>query len=55
MTVHFRRRAPSKRDDLGALAVSVLAGMTTAAVAYYLARLFLSRERMGREPGSTDE
>lgn len=50
MTVHFRRRRLSRMDELGALSVSVLIGLGSAAVTYYVARLFLSRERLGREP-----
>lgn len=47
MTVHFRRRKLSRLEEIGALSVSVLAGLGGAAAAYYLTRLFLSREAMG--------
>lgn len=50
MTVHFRRRRLSRMDELGALSVSVLIGLGSAAVTYYVTRLLLSRERLGEEP-----
>ncbi len=46
MTVHYRRRPLSRRDELGAPAVSTLAGVLGAAAAYYLTRLYLSREKL---------
>lgn len=58
MTIHYRRRTLSRLDELGAVSVSLLAGLGGAAVAYYLTRLYLSREKLEgsqgrapREPG----
>lgn len=47
MSVGYRRRSPSRRDDVGAAAVSILIGAGAAAVTFYLTRLFLSREPLG--------
>lgn len=47
MTVHYRRGTVSRADQLGAIGVSVLAGLGAAAAAFYLTRLYLSRERLG--------
>lgn len=52
MTVHFRRRRLSRLDELGALSVSVLVGLGSAAAAYYVTRLLLSRERLGPDPSA---
>lgn len=49
MRVLYRRRESSPREDLGAVAVSLLVGLGGAAVAYYLTRLFLARERLGSD------
>lgn len=49
MSVGYRRRSPSRRDDVGAAAVSILVGAGAAAVTFYLTRLFLSRESLGPE------
>lgn len=49
MSVVYRRRSPSRRDDAGAAAVSILFGAGAAAVTFYLTRLFLSREPLGQE------
>lgn len=46
MTVHYRRRTLSRADEVGALSVSILAGLGGAAAAYYLTRLYLSREKL---------
>lgn len=46
MTTHYRRRTLSRLDELGAVSVSLLAGLGGAAVAYYLTRLYLSREKL---------
>lgn len=54
MTVHYRRRRLSSMDELGALSVSFLAGLGSAAAAYYLTRLFLSRERLGADPSEQE-
>ncbi|NNF13779.1 MAG: hypothetical protein HKN72_11175 [Gemmatimonadetes bacterium] len=58
MTVHFRRRSLSRADELGALAVSILAGLGGAAAAYYLTRLYLSRETLdspAKHPGGDEK
>jgi hypothetical protein len=44
MTVSYRRTRSSRGDSVAAAAVSVAIGAVAAAVAFYLARLFLSRE-----------
>lgn len=49
MTVHYRRRRLSRMDELGALSVSILAGLAGAGAAYYLTRLYLSKEKLGNE------
>ena len=49
MRVLFRRREPSTREETGAVAVSLLVGLGSAAMAYYLTRLFLARERLGSD------
>ncbi len=59
MTTHYRRRTPSRLDELGAVSVSLLVGLGGAAVAYYLTRLYLSREKLegsqARAPGEPGE
>lgn len=55
MTVHFRRRRLSRQDELGALSASVLVGLGGAALAYYLTRLLLSRERLAGGPSELIE
>ncbi|MFP3947599.1 MAG: hypothetical protein ACLFWG_02625 [Longimicrobiales bacterium] len=47
MTRYFRRRRPKRNDDLTAAAVGVGVGVATGAVAFYLVRLFLTREVLG--------
>lgn len=49
MRVLFRRMEPSGKDKAGAAAVSVLVGLGSAAVAFYLTRLLLARERLGSD------
>ena len=46
MTIHSRRRTLSRLDELGAVSVSLLAGLGGAALTYYLTRLYLSREKL---------
>lgn len=49
MSARYRRGSPSRRDEVGAAAVSILVGAGAAAVTYYLTRLFLSREALAPE------
>lgn len=49
MSARYRRGSPSRRDEVGAAAVSILVGAGAAAVTYYLTRLFLSREALEPE------
>lgn len=49
MSARYRRGCPSRRDEVGAAAVSILVGAGAAAVTYYLTRLFLSREALEPE------
>ena len=51
MTVHFRRRTPTRSEEVGSVAVSVLVGAGVAAVTWYVTRLLLSRERLGPDVG----
>lgn len=46
MSARYRRREPEAQNDLGALAVAMLAGLGAASVAFYLTRLFLARDRL---------
>lgn len=46
MSTRYRRRPLSRRDELGALAVSILAGLGGATAAYYITRLYLSRDEL---------
>ncbi|MDX1492548.1 MAG: hypothetical protein R3253_00635 [Longimicrobiales bacterium] len=49
MKTRFRLREPSRREELGAAAMALLAGLGSGVVAYYLTRLFLARERLGAD------
>lgn len=44
--VRWRRRRPSKEQELAAAGVSLALGAGVAAVSFYLVRLLLSREQL---------
>ncbi|MDX1645899.1 MAG: hypothetical protein R3304_02050 [Longimicrobiales bacterium] len=54
MTTHFRRRRPGTTEKVGAAAVGLLVGMSAGAVAFYLTRLFLSREPLSSPDAGED-
>ncbi len=51
MTSVYRRSRPKKADSLAAAAISFVAGAGVAAVTFYFARLFLSRESVSPSQG----
>jgi len=47
VSAKYRRTRPSRADSVAAAAVSVAIGAGVAAAAFYVTRLFLSREPLG--------
>jgi hypothetical protein len=50
MTRVYARREGDRKEKLGALAISLGMSVGVAAVSYYVARLFLSRDAVELEP-----
>lgn len=50
MTRVYLRREGDRREKLGALAVSLGVAVSVGAVAYYLARMLMSRDAIELEP-----
>jgi hypothetical protein len=50
MTRVYARREGDRKEKLGALAISLGMSVGVAAVSYYVARLFLSRDAIELEP-----
>ncbi len=50
MTRVYARREGDRREKIGAVAVSLGISLSVGAVAYYLARMMISRDRIELEP-----
>lgn len=49
MTRYDRRRRPKQQDTIKAATLALGVGVSAAAVAYYVGRLFLTRETLGAD------
>jgi len=49
MTRYDRRRRPKRKDTIKAAALALGVGVSAAAAAFYVGRLFLTRETLGAD------